>query len=137
MEHVTIMANEGLNHWREDLNAFVSRGVLDVVDMEYPNHRWFFEQQVALQICNRHYRYSSQFVIYNDIDEFFLPLNTNERVVDVLAKYDRFYPSACAFIVSSVCVFICRLPTVSPPVSLKDTIGHDHTTHPSSVTNTT
>ena len=71
VEHVTIMANERLTHWKEDLNAFVARGVLDVVDMEYQNHRAFREQQVALQICNRHYRYASQFVIYNDIDEFF------------------------------------------------------------------
>ena len=101
VEHVTIMANEGFNHWREDLKSFVSRGVLDVVDMEYINHEGFKEQQVAHQICNRHYRYASQYVIYNDIDEFFLPLNVSERIVDVLSRYDRLYPSACAFIVSS------------------------------------
>ena len=81
--------------------SFVSRGVLDVVDMEYINHEAFKEQQVAHQICNRHYRYASQYVIYNDIDEFFLPLNVSERIVDVLSRYDRLYPSACAFIVSS------------------------------------
>ena len=101
VEHVTIMANEGFNHWREDLKSFVSRGVLDVVDMEYINHEGFKEQQVAHQICNRHYRYASQYVIYNDIDEFFLPLNVSERIVDVLSRYDRLYPSAYAFIVSS------------------------------------
>ena len=101
VEHVTIMANGLYNQWKEDLQAFVARGMLEVVDMEYPNHRAFWEQQVALQICNRHYRYASQFVIYNDIDEFFLPLNTTEKVVDVLSRYDRLYPSACAFIVSS------------------------------------
>lgn len=85
----------------------MSRGVLDVVDMEYQNHRAFREQQVALQICNRHYRYASQFVIYNDIDEFFLPLNTSERIVDVVSKYDRLYPSARAFIVSSpLCSYV-------------------------------
>ena len=33
VEHVTIMANERLKQWKEDLKAFVSRGVLDVIDM--------------------------------------------------------------------------------------------------------
>ena len=101
-----------------------------------PNHKPFYEQQVALQICNRHYRYASQYVIYNDIDEFFLPLNVSERIVDVLSRYDRLYPSACAFIVAPLCVLICRLPTDSPPVLQKPTIGHSLMTLPSSVTST-
>ena len=45
------------------------------------------------------------YVIYNDIDEFFLPLNVSERIVDVLSRYDRLYPSACAFIVSPYLCF--------------------------------
>ena len=97
VEHVSLLANEQYDYWKNELYPFIRRGFLDVVNLEYPNHYPFYEQQVGLQMCNRHHRFASSFVIYNDVDEFFHPLNTTKRIVDVLDEYDVKYPNAYGF----------------------------------------
>ena len=136
VEHVVIMANERYHQWMNDLQTFVAQGVLDIVDMEYPNHKPFCEQQVGLQVCNRHLRYASQFVIYNDIDEFFLPLNTSERVVDVLSRYDSLHPLANAFRVFLIMIINHRFQMDSPLVTRKCTVGRLRMIHPFIATDT-
>ena len=102
VEHTTVFANMRYSYWRNALQPFIENGLLDVVDMEFINHTSFNEQLVALQICNRHYRYASRFVIYDDIDEFFMPLDTRKTVRSVIEQYDKDYPNALAFQVSVV-----------------------------------
>lgn len=97
VEHVTFFANEKYGYWKTVLHHFIAKGFLDVVDMEFVNHKDFYEQQVALQSCNRHYRYASRFVIYNDVDEFFIPIDSNNTIRSLVHRYDSIIPNALAF----------------------------------------
>ena len=97
VEHTTIFANARYDYWKATLNPFLKNGVLEVVDMEFPKHEFLKEQQLALQSCNRHYRFASKFVIFNDIDEFFIPIDVERTVRSLVSHYDQCYPDAVAF----------------------------------------
>lgn len=97
VEHTTIFANEHYQYWKSVLDPFIQKGVLEVIDMEFPNHGYLKEQQVVLQSCNRHYRFASRFVIYNDIDEFFIPLDMQKTVRSLVTQFDCDCPNAIAF----------------------------------------
>ena len=114
--NTTIFANTRYSYWRNALQPFIEKGQLDVVDMEFINHTSFNEQQVALQSCHRHYRYASTFVIYDDVDEFFMPLDTRKTVRSVVEQYDKEYPNALAFQVSAAVYMKNRCIMRSLPV---------------------
>ena len=116
VEHTTIFTNTRYSYWRNALQPFIEKGQLDVVDMEFINHTSFNEQQIALQSCHRHYRYASTFVIYDDVDEFFMPLDTRKTVRSVVEQYDKEYPNALAFQVSAAVYMKNRCIMRSLPV---------------------
>ena len=97
VEHVTIYLNAKPDFWHNQLDHYVRHGYLDLVEYTYPNHRYLYEQPSALNSCNRRYLYASKFVIYNDVDEYFLPMNTTWRIVDVVHFYDNQFPKVAAF----------------------------------------
>lgn len=101
VEHVTIYLNAKPEFWYKELGHYVQQGFLDLVEFTYPGHRKLYEQSSALNSCNRRYRFASEFVIYNDVDEFFLPMNETRRIVDVVHLYDEAYPDIAAFRVCS------------------------------------
>lgn len=97
VQHFAFYINGNLPYWAEVLKAYVAHGIIDLVDFTLPYHRPFYEQQVMLNSCNRRYRYTTQFMIYCDVDEFFLPVNPDWRVVDVVRLYDLAYPNVDGF----------------------------------------
>ena len=101
VQHFTIYLNARVDFWRNQLHRYVEKGLLDLIEYTYPRHRFLFEQNSALNACNRRYRYASKFVIYNDVDEYFLPMNTTWRVIDVVRFYDASFPDVEAFRVGS------------------------------------
>ncbi|OAO13630.1 hypothetical protein AV274_4674 [Blastocystis sp. ATCC 50177/Nand II] len=97
VQHFTFYLNGRVADWQRLLRPYVEKGLVDVVEYTYPNHRFLFEQNSALNACHRRYRYASRFVLYNDVDEFMLPLNRTWRLVDVVRLYDTSFPQAEAF----------------------------------------
>ena len=107
IEHITIYANDMHSYWKDQLHEYIEIGVLSLLEFSYIHHLSFLEQQVALSSCNRRYRRVSKFVIFNDVDEFFMPINPEMRVIDVVKQYDQLYPNADSFQVNSAFV-ACR-----------------------------
>ena len=101
VEHFTIYLNRNQEYWKRVLHDFQQTGLVDLIDFEYKYHERFRDQETALESCNLRYRNTSKFVIYNDVDEFFVPMNPKWRIVDVVHFYDTLYPTAVAF---RVCV---------------------------------
>ncbi len=101
VEHITIYANDKYSYWKVQLHEYIEKGVLSLLEFSYIHHGSFREQQVALSSCNRRYRRVSKFVIFNDVDEFFMPINPEMRVVDIVRQYDQLYPNAASFQVNS------------------------------------
>lgn len=97
IEHVTIYVNAKPEFWHRHLDYYVRHGYLDLVEYTYPNHRTLYEQPSILNACNRRYLYASRYVIYNDVDEYFLPMNVTWRIVDVVHFYDNQFPNVAAF----------------------------------------
>ena len=79
------------------LKRYSDHGIVDVIDFEFPVKRKAYDQQVVMNSCNRRLRYATQFMIHDDVDEFFLPLNPKWRIVDVVQMYDSLYPELDAF----------------------------------------
>ena len=100
VEHFTFYLNEQQEFWKKVLRDFQQTGLVDLLDFEYKYHISHRDQEPALESCNLRYRNTSKFVIYNDIDEFFVPMNPKWRIVDVVRLYDTLYPKADAFRVS-------------------------------------
>ena len=100
VEHFTFYLNEQQEFWKKVLRDFHQTGLVDLLDFEYKYHISHRDQEAALESCNLRYRNTSKFVIYNDIDEFFVPINPKWRIVDVVHLYDALYPKADAFRVS-------------------------------------
>ena len=107
IEHITIYANDRYSYWKNQLYEYIDNGVLSLLEFSFIHHSPFKEQQVALSSCNRRYRRVSKFVIFNDVDEFFMPIDSKMRVVDVVKQYDHLYPNADSFQVNSAYV-ACR-----------------------------
>ena len=107
IEHITIYANDRYSYWKKQLHEYIDNGVLSLLEFSYIHHSTLKEQQVALSSCNRRYRRVSKFVIFNDVDEFFMPIDSKKRVVDVVKQYDHLYPNADSFQVNSAYV-ACR-----------------------------
>lgn len=101
VQHFVFYINGNLPYWEDLLKAYITHGIIDLVDFTLPFHRPFYEQQVMLNSCNRRYRYTTQFMIYCDVDEFFVTVNPEWRLVDVVRLYDRAYPNVDGF---SVCL---------------------------------
>ncbi len=97
VEHFTFYLNEQQQFWKRVLRDFQQTGLVDLIDFEYKYHISHRDQEPALESCNLRYRNTSKFVIYNDIDEFFVPINPKWRIVDVVHLYDTLYPKADAF----------------------------------------
>ena len=97
VQHFVFYINGNLPYWEEVLKAYITHGIIDLVDFTLPYHRPFYEQQVMMNSCNRRYRYTTQFMIFCDVDEFFLPVNPDWRVVDVVRLYDLAYPNVDGF----------------------------------------
>ena len=102
VEHFTFYLNEQKEFWKRILRDFQQTGLVDLLDFEYKYHISHRDQEAALESCNLRYRNTSRFVIYNDIDEFFVPMNPKWRIVDVVHLYDSLYPNADAFRVISI-----------------------------------
>lgn len=117
VQHFTFYLNGRVADWQRLLRPYVEKGLVDVVEYTYPNHRFLFEQNSALNACHRRYRYASRFVLYNDVDEFMLPLNRTWRLVDVVRLYDTSFPQAEAFRVSARRVVQSRCSTRSTPAA--------------------
>lgn len=100
VEHFTFYLNEQQELWKRVLHDFQQTGLVDLIDFGYKYHLPHKDQQVILQSCNLRYRNTSKYVIYNDIDEFFVPINPNWRIIDVVHLYDAYYPLADAFTVT-------------------------------------
>lgn len=97
VQHFVFYINGNLPYWEEMLRAYTTHGIIDLIDFTLPYHRLFYEQQVMMNSCNRRYRYTTQFMIFCDVDEFFLPVNPDWRVVDVVRLYDLAYPNVDGF----------------------------------------
>ena len=97
VQHFAFYINGNLPYWEEKLRAYTTHGIIDLIDFTLPYHRPFYEQQVMMNSCNRRYRYTTQFMIFCDVDEFFLPVNPDWRVVDVVRLYDLAYPNVDGF----------------------------------------
>ena len=97
VQHFVFYINGLLPYWRTQLKTYADHGIVELVDFTYPNHGPFYEQAIALNSCNRRYRYATQFMIYCDVDEFFLPVNPRWRVVDIVKMYDEVFPFVDAF----------------------------------------
>ena len=97
VEHFTIYLNDRVAKWRSILRRYVEQGLVDLMEFTYYRHRTLYEQASALNSCNRRYRYASKLVIYNDVDEFFLPQREDWRIVDVVRLYDETFPLIDAF----------------------------------------
>ena len=104
VEHFTFYLNKNQEYWTRVLHDFQQTGLVDLLDFEYKYHERFRDQEAALESCNLRYRNTSRFVIYNDVDEFFVPMNPKWRIIDVVRLYDTLYPKADAFRVG-----ICNL----------------------------
>ena len=117
VQHFTFYLNGRVADWQRLLRPYVEKGLVDVVEYTYPNHRFLFEQNSALNACHRRYRYASRFVLYNDVDEFMLPLNRTWRLVDVVRLYDTSFPQAEAFRVSARRMVQRRCSTRSTPAA--------------------
>ena len=111
VEHFTFYLNEQQQFWKRVLRDFQQTGLVDLIDFEYKYHISHRDQEPALESCNLRYRNTSKFVIYNDIDEFFVPINPKWRIVDVVHLYDTLYPKADAFRVSP----LFRIESVGVP----------------------
>lgn len=109
VQHFVFNINGNLNYWRKLLKVYSDHGIVDIVDFEFPNNRWLHEQQVVMNSCNRRYRYTTQYMIQCDVDEFFLPLNSKWRVVDVVRLYSSAYPDIDAFSVKHALIIILRI----------------------------
>ena len=107
VEHFTFYLNEQQEFWKKVLRDFQQTGLVDLLDFEYKYHISHRDQEAALESCNLRYRNTSKFVIYNDIDEFFVPMNPKWRIVDVVHLYDTLYPKADAFRVNDLSLLDC------------------------------
>ena len=107
VEHFTLYLNRNQEYWKRELHDFQSTGLVDLIDFEYKYHERFRDQEAALESCNLRYRNTSKFVIYNDVDEFFVPMNPKWRIIDVVHLYDTLYPTADAFRVNASNLLDC------------------------------
>lgn len=74
-EHFYIYANEDPSAARSLLDPFIKRGVVEVVDFQWPRSSHDFLQQMAAEnSCLIRYRGLARWVSMTDVDEFFLPL---------------------------------------------------------------
>ena len=129
VQHFTIYLNGRVAAWKQILRPYIEKGLVDAIEYTYPNHRYLFEQNSALNACNRRYRFASQFVLYNDVDEFMLPLNQTWRLVDVVRLYDTSFPQVEAFRVGVLRLVESRFSIRSILVATTPTIcGNRHTT---------
>lgn len=101
VQHFVFYINGQLKYWNKVLAPYAEKGLVELIDFTFPNHRPFFEQAAIINSCGRRYRYHSQFMIFTDVDEFFIPLNSTWRVVDVVRLYDMVYPRFDGFSVVS------------------------------------
>ena len=97
VQHFIMYVNSGLANWQSQLQPYLQRGLLELVDFSVPNHGPFYEQAAALNSCNRRQRYATQYMIYSDVDEFFFPNNPSLLLPHVIQMYAEAYPYADAF----------------------------------------
>lgn len=97
VEHFVFYVNGLLDRWKRFLAPYASKGLVELVEFTFPKHGLFLEQDIMLSSCARRYRYHSQFMIFNDVDEYFHPMNSTWRVIDVVHLYDKVYPGVDAF----------------------------------------
>lgn len=97
VQHFVFYINGLLDQWKHSLRSYIQSGLVELIDFTFPQHEPFYEQAVMLSSCARRYRYNSQFMIFNDVDEYFHPMNATWRVIDVVHLYDRLYPHVDAF----------------------------------------
>lgn len=100
VQHFAFYLNGQFNFWKKVLQPYANTGLVDLIDFTFPHHRPFFEQTTIINSCARRYRYTSQFMIFSDVDEFFLPINTTWRIIDVIKLYNQVFPTVDAFSVS-------------------------------------
>ena len=100
VQHFIFYINGHLSHWMNVLKDYSLNGIVELVDFTFPNKSHLFEQVVSMNSCNRRYRYTTQFMIFCDVDEFFMPINPNWRIIDVIQLYNTVYPNMDAFRVS-------------------------------------
>ena len=97
VQHFVFNINGNLEYWSKVLKRYSDHGIVDVIDFEFPVKKKAYDQQVVMNSCNRRLRYATQFMIHDDVDEFFLPLNPKWRIVDVVQMYESLYPEMDAF----------------------------------------
>ena len=97
VQHFVFYINGHLYQWREWLSRYIDYGLVELVDFTFPNHKPFYEQDSMLTSCARRYRYNTQFMIFNDVDEFFHPMNSTWRIIDVLDLYNHTFPYADSY----------------------------------------
>ena len=99
VEHITFYINGNLQLWKDTLREYLKVGLVDMISFSYAFSKRFHEQACALNSCNRRYRGLSKWVIFNDVDEFFIPLNSSQRFIDIIRMYDHKHPGAAALVV--------------------------------------
>jgi hypothetical protein len=92
VEHFTVYINDNVDYWNNCLHPFQIIGLVSLVDFTFPNHLPFYEQICAINSCGIRYRYTSEFLLQNDIDEYMVPLHPKLRFVDIIHSYDNKYP---------------------------------------------
>lgn len=98
VEHITFYINGNWQLWRDTLYDYMKMGIVDLVPFSYAFHKSFCEQACALNSCNRRYRGLSKWVIFNDVDEFFITRNSSQRFIDIIRMYDHNHPDAAALV---------------------------------------
>ena len=101
IQHFVFNINGNLEYWQKLLKVYSDHGIVDIVDFVFPESKRYHDQQVIMNSCNRRYRYTTQFMIHCDVDEFLLPLNPNWRIVDVVRLYSSSFPNIDGFSVGN------------------------------------